>query len=395
MIGGAGSPAVRWAVIIVLGLATAGMVAVSMRANYLFGYGLGQSPEKAQVFGWANVAVDLWKVSGLILIGGLWRTRRKWLAALFFPVWLLCLLWGMVGAIGVYAQDRTTLIGGRESAAVAYANAGREIAEIETKLAGLTQRTIAQVDASIAAVLARPVRAGDRIRGTVGKVSSNCTREQRATADACLEVARLKEERAAADEAGRLRVRAAELRSVVVPLREHGAALPADPAAELLAWLSGGQLRVRDIGFGFPLIFALLIELVSAFGPAAVNAFADGARSAGKGSRSVNDPAAAGPGELRPAMASSGEPRHVVQWMTERTEPVINGGPAITIERLHTDYADWCVSHDIADLGRSAFQSVFDQVRDAHEIRGSIRKFGNRYYGIRIAASSVRLLRKP
>ena len=68
---------VRWLVIIVLGAATAGMVAVSLRANYLFGYGFGQTPEKAQVFGWANVAADLWKVAGLIVITSLWRANQK------------------------------------------------------------------------------------------------------------------------------------------------------------------------------------------------------------------------------------------------------------------------------------------------------------------------------
>ena len=52
---------VRALVILVLGVATAGMVAVSLRANYLFGYGFGQTPEKAHVFGWANVAADLWR----------------------------------------------------------------------------------------------------------------------------------------------------------------------------------------------------------------------------------------------------------------------------------------------------------------------------------------------
>ncbi len=55
-------------------------------------------------------------------------------------------------------------------------------------------------------------------------------------------------------------------------LRETGGSLPADPVAELIAWLSRGQLKVRDIGFGFPLVFALLIEVVSAFGPAGLRA---------------------------------------------------------------------------------------------------------------------------
>ena len=45
------NPIVRWLVIAVLSAATTAMVAVSLRANYLFGYGFGQTAEKAHVFG--------------------------------------------------------------------------------------------------------------------------------------------------------------------------------------------------------------------------------------------------------------------------------------------------------------------------------------------------------
>jgi hypothetical protein len=114
---------VRWLVIIVLGAATAGMIAVSLRANYLFGYGFGQTPEKAQVFGWANVAADLWKVAGLIVITSLWRAGQGRYALSLMPIWLLCLLWGLASAVGVYAQDRTALIGGREAVAATYKDA--------------------------------------------------------------------------------------------------------------------------------------------------------------------------------------------------------------------------------------------------------------------------------
>ena len=152
---------VRWLVILVLGAATAGMVVVSLRANYLFGYGFGQTPEKAEIFGWANVAADLWKVSGLIVITSLWRARQKRFALSLAPVWMLCALWGLGGAIGVYAQDRTTLIGGRAAVAATYKDAERELAEIDAKLSTLhTQRSVAQIDAAIAALLARPVMAG-------------------------------------------------------------------------------------------------------------------------------------------------------------------------------------------------------------------------------------------
>ncbi len=80
------------------------MVAVSLRANYLFGYGFGQTPEKAQVFGWANVAADLWKVSGLIVITSLWRANQKRFALSLMPIWALCFVWGLAGAIGVYPR---------------------------------------------------------------------------------------------------------------------------------------------------------------------------------------------------------------------------------------------------------------------------------------------------
>ena len=106
------SPLLRWCVILLLNAATAGMAAVSMRANFLFGYGFGQTPEKATVFGYANVAADVWKTVGLVLITSLWRARRKRYALVLLPIWITWLAWGITGAIGIYAQDRSALVGG-------------------------------------------------------------------------------------------------------------------------------------------------------------------------------------------------------------------------------------------------------------------------------------------
>src|SRR5262249_28648341 len=125
---------VRTAIILILGLATGGMIAVSMRANFLFGFGFGQTPEKAFVFGWANVAADIWKAAGLIVITSLWRARQKRIALLLTPLWLLCLLWGIAGAIGVYAQDRSSLIGTREAKSATYRDVRGELAAIEHSL---------------------------------------------------------------------------------------------------------------------------------------------------------------------------------------------------------------------------------------------------------------------
>ena len=50
--------AMRWVLLIIGGIATAAMLGISMRLNFLFGYSLGQTPEKAQVFGWVSVISD-------------------------------------------------------------------------------------------------------------------------------------------------------------------------------------------------------------------------------------------------------------------------------------------------------------------------------------------------
>ena len=68
---------VRWLVIIVLTAATVGMVLISMRANYLYGRGIGQTPETKEAIAWANVGADLWKGFGLIVVAALWRGGRR------------------------------------------------------------------------------------------------------------------------------------------------------------------------------------------------------------------------------------------------------------------------------------------------------------------------------
>lgn len=380
------STLVRWLVILVLGVATLGMTLVSLRANYLFGYGFGQTAERAEVFGWANVAADLWKVSGLIVITSLWRANRVRFALGLLPVWLLCLLWGFAGAIGVYAQDRTAVVGGREAVAATYKDVERELQEIDDKLKIIaTKRTVEQVDAAIAVVSARPVVVGERVRGTVGKLSSQCTKSDRLTAEACAEVASLREERAEAAQRATLETRKAHLRMQANKLRVDGGSLAADPVAELFAWLSRGQLSVRDIAFGFPLMFAFLIEVVSAFGPAGIVAYAEATRRDG---HTQTRRAMARLGAVQRAKAVSSEHGRVVKWIAERTEPTA-AQAAIGLEMLHADYEVWCLTHQVEALPMHEFGAEFDHVREVPQLADKIRKFANRYYGIRLLHGNV------
>jgi len=283
---------------------------------------------------------------------------------------------------------RAPLTGSREAKHASYEDAKKELTDIEAKLKGLGQhRSSAQVEAAIAAVLARPVLVGERVRGTVNSLSANCTKNDTRTAAACGEIAELREEFAAAKEAATLDARAASLRKQLSELRERGGTLPPDPVGQFWAWFTRGLVTVADVGFGLPLFFALMIELVSAFGPLGIVAYAESTRG---GSDTTTRSVAPGrdvsrSGALRRADATviEQESGRVVQFMADRTEPTADPA-AVTIEDLHADYEVWCLTNVLHPLSREAFVTEFDRVREVPQLEGKIRKFGSRYYGIRL-----------
>ena len=252
---------VRWLVIIILIAATVGMFLISMRANYLYGRGIGQTPETKEAIAWANVGADLWKGFGLIVVAALWRGVRRRAALATSLTWLVCLFFSVTSAIGIYVQERTTLTGSREAKHASYEDAKKELADTEAKLEGLGKhRSSAQVEAAIAAVRARPVVVGERVRGTVNSLSANCTKNDARTAAACGDIAEQREEYAAAKEAAKLDARAVSLRQQVSELRERlhleferriktQTVLPSAETAAMLFWalLASGQIVLRKV----------------------------------------------------------------------------------------------------------------------------------------------------
>ena len=102
------------------------------------------------------------------MITALWRAKQRRSALMLAPIWVLCLVWGLAGAVGVYAQDRTELVGGKAAKVATYKDRERELKDLDSKLKLLgEQRDVAQVDAAIEAVFARPVMSGERVRDTV------------------------------------------------------------------------------------------------------------------------------------------------------------------------------------------------------------------------------------
>ena len=217
------SRAVRWLVIIALSVATAGMFLISMRANYLYGRSIGQSAETQETFAWANVGADVWKGFGLIVVVALWRSGWRRAAFTTGLTWFVCLLFSVSSAIGIYVQERTSLTGSREAKHASYEDAQKELADVESKRKGLARhRSVGEVEAAIAGVLARPVVIGERVRGTVAALSANCTKDDKRTAEACAEVAELREELAVANESAKLEQRATALRTSDREVARHG-----------------------------------------------------------------------------------------------------------------------------------------------------------------------------
>jgi hypothetical protein len=383
--------AVRVVVIVVLALATAAMYAVSMRANFLYGYGIGQSPDTKLAIAWANVAADLWNGFDLVVAVGLWRAMSRRAAVLISLTWFVCLVFSVSSAIGIYVQERSALTGSREAQHASLADAAHELRDIEQKLKREGERkTVAEVEASIAAVLARPIVLAERVRGTVGTISNNCTKHDARTANTCADVARLHTDLARVVEATRLEERAAELRRSIDSLRTRGGASAPDPVGEFWAWLTRGFFTVKDVGFGLPLAFAVMIEMVSAFGPLGIVAYAEATREAtGRDvsrhvakRRDMSGPSAT----ISDSVAEHDGAADVVTYIAERTEPT-ESAAGIGVEELFADYLAWCKQGRIAALRLKEFTRAFDVLRSSPELQGTIKKFGSRYFGIALAVT--------
>ena len=385
---------VRWLIIVALTAATACIFLISMRANYLYGHSIGQSPETREAFAWANVGADVWKALGLIVVTALWRGGWRRAAITTAITWFVCLLFSVTSAIGIYVQERTALTGGREAAHTSYDDARKEFVTVEGKLKHLApHRSAGEIEAAITDVLARPIKVGGRVRGTVASLSETCSRDDRRTAVECAEIATLRRELAVAVESSRLEDRATALRQHIGKLRGEGASIAPDPVGEFWAWLSRGWLTVRAIGFGLPLFFALMIEAVSTFGPLAILAYAEATRRAP--SQTATRPVATGRDLSRSIAVERGdatplapETGPVVQFMADRTEPTTDT-IATSIEPLYADYEDWCGALALHALSREAFANGFDRVRELPALAGKIRKVGRRYYGICLRGREV------
>ncbi len=123
----------RWLFLMIGGMATAAMLLISMRVNFLFGYALGQTPEKAWVFGWVSVISDAWKGLGPIFILALFRARRRGSASGAALIWVACFSYSVTSALGVAVEDRSSRTGNRETIVMNYEETISEVERLEKR----------------------------------------------------------------------------------------------------------------------------------------------------------------------------------------------------------------------------------------------------------------------
>jgi len=131
-----------------------------------------------------------------------------------------------------------------------------------------------------------------------------------------------------------------------------------------------------------------MIEMVSAFGPLGILAYAETMHVAPW--RDTSGHVAKTPGASRvPATAAdtSGDVGQLISYVAERTEPT-ESAAALGIDELFADYLAWCRHRKIVALDQKQFGHAFDRLRTSPELEGKIKKFGSRYFGIALAAGS-------
>lgn len=311
-------------------MAVLACLAGSMVMNFLYGVSLGRTDVESAVWGGLSIAFDALKACAPIYLVGAWRKREWARVAAGLIIVPGVIVYGLLSAVGFASESKGAVLGGREAVRAAYDDAERELKQQTIKRASLkTSRTGGEIEAAIAAVLARPVSVGERFRGTVSSLSGACGRDDARTREACAEVATLRQELAAAVEAERLDNRITQLRGQVGVLRERGAATDPNPQATLLSRLTWGRVSPADIEGLKSIYVALLVEVVSTFGLLLVIERKELRKALVEtGGKILTAPTSA---------RGEGVPSRFVRECLEAAD-----GERIELGALHPAYAGWC-----------------------------------------------------
>jgi hypothetical protein len=99
--------AVRWIAILMTGVASAGLIAVSVAMNFAFGSSFGRTALESHAYGAAFAFADILKVAVPIVVAKSFASRRWAAAVVGLFVWGTFTVCSAVSAIGFASANRT------------------------------------------------------------------------------------------------------------------------------------------------------------------------------------------------------------------------------------------------------------------------------------------------
>ena len=308
------------------------MCTVSAAMNYLFLASLGKTPLEGQVLGAASAAADVLKALLPFFIAWSWSAKRMVAAVSGTLAFLFFAGFSLLSAIGFAADNRGTLVDGREGISQAYNRVQRSLGDAEARRNALpAYRPAGVVTEDIAAH-----RQNRRWNAT--KDCSNATEaESRAY---CAEYFRLRAELAAASEAELLSDQIAALQVEGATLRASGAGQDSDPQTSLLSRITGH--KPEPVRLALIIAVALLVEIGASLGLFLAS-----------GHRVRTAPA-------QPAAKPSG-------CIEEFCLEALAADPraSLTMDDLLRGYRIWCASKDVAALETAEFGETFAAIAQA------------------------------
>jgi hypothetical protein len=298
---------------------------------------------------------------------------RAWSAAVLAVLgFVICLAVTLAGGIGTIAAGSDKSLAARAHASATYADWRKELESSRDKRSKLpASRPAGTIEGDMAAAHV------DRRWAS----SSSCTDATvSASRTFCAEYARLQGELASAKERATLDVK---IRELTLKLETAPAVRSVNPQAEVIARL----LRVarEDAEAWYALLFALAVE-AAAMSVLLIAEATTHQRIKRDAKNRVGEPVSAPPvPRERDGIVETGR---VLDWLRERAVPVEEINP-IAPETLHADYVLWCESKELQAMAMDAFAQAFERLRDVPELAGNIKKFGGRYYGIKLADTKV------
>jgi len=106
--------AVRWIAILITGIASAGLIVVSVAMNWAFGSSFGRTALESHAYGAAFAFADVLKVAAPIVVAKSFANRRWGAALLGLLVWGTFTVCSAVSAIGFASANRTFAVDARK-----------------------------------------------------------------------------------------------------------------------------------------------------------------------------------------------------------------------------------------------------------------------------------------